>query len=115
MPTAAVAAPSVSGNQAVLASWRQLLDLGTLQAGEANLAGTARASVARISAGRATELGVANGDLVQVSNSRGAITVPVEISDIDNACVWLARNSEGSQAIATLGSVSGDVVTVVKA
>lgn len=115
VPVAAVAPVEVSGNQAILTSWRQLLDLGTLQAGEANLAGTARASVARISAARANELGVTTGDLVSVSTERGTITVPAEVSDINDSCVWLARNSESSQAIATLGSVSGEVVTVVKA
>ena len=52
------------GDQAILHSWRQLLDLGTLQGGEENLAGTARPSEVVLSQHRATSLGVTNGDLI---------------------------------------------------
>ena len=52
----ASAQPAVSGDQFILTSWRRLLDLGTLQQGEENLAGTARATVAVISPKRASAL-----------------------------------------------------------
>ena len=45
-----------------LTSWRQLLDLGSLQEGEVNLAGTARKSVAHVSANSAAQIGVNSGD-----------------------------------------------------
>ena len=114
-PVSGGSAPKVSGSEAVLASHRLLLDLGTLQNGEANLAGTARSATANISQGRAATLGVAEGDLVQISTQRGSVTVPAHITEMDDSSVWIPRNSEGSQAIANLGNVSGEVVTVVKA
>jgi len=104
-----------SGDQAILHSWRQLLDLGTLQGGEENLAGTARPSEVVLSAHRAQTLGVVNGDLVKVSTARGAITAPARIGKISDSDIWVPRNSIGSQCIATLGAASGLVVTVVKA
>ena len=104
-----------SGDQAILHSWRQLLDLGTLQGGEENLAGTARPSEVVISAHRAQTLGVVNGDLVKVSTARGTITAPARIGKISDSDIWVPRNSIGSQCIATLGAASGLVVTVVKA
>jgi len=63
----ASAQPVVSGDQFILTSWRRLLDLGTLQQGEENLAGTARATVAVISPKRASALGVVDGDKLKIS------------------------------------------------
>jgi NADH-quinone oxidoreductase subunit G len=62
--------------EAVLAGWRMLLDNGLMQAGEPNLAGTARKPVARLSAPTAAEIGVAPGDAVTVSTVHGNITLP---------------------------------------
>ena len=106
---------SVSGDQAVLSTWRRLLDLGTLQKGEDNLAGTARKSVAVISQKRADALGVVSGDSIRVSNSHGAIAIPVLVEDIHDDVVWMPRNSRGSQTLISLNAINGDVVTVVKA
>ena len=53
-------APTLSGDQFILNSWRRLLDLGTLQKGEENLAGTARQTIAVISPKRAQAMGVAD-------------------------------------------------------
>jgi len=107
-------AGSVSG-ETILSSWRLLLDAGSLQDGEANLAKTAHPSVAVISADRAGKLGVTNGDRVTISSNAGAITLPVEIADIDSKTVWIPRNSQSSRAIALLGAASGIEVSVVKA
>ena len=112
---ALIAEQSVSGSQAILRSWRLLLDLGTLQSGEANLAGTARASEVVISRNRADALGAIDGDLITVSSERGSITLPARIGNISDSDIWLPRNSVGSQSIPHLGSASGLVVTVVKA
>ena len=107
-------AGSVSG-ETILSSWRLLLDAGSLQDGEANLAKTAHPSVAVISADRAGKLGVTNGDRVTISSNVGAITLPVEIADMDSKTVWIPRNSQSSRAIALLGAASGIEVSVVKA
>ena len=108
-------AKSVSNSEALLTSWRRLLDLGTLQKGEANLAGTARKSVAVISPKRAQSLGVKDGDILRVSNSHGSISLPALVEDIHDDAVWVPRNSFGTQALISLNAVHGDVVSVVKA
>lgn len=112
---AAGSAPTVSGNDAVLTSWRRLLDMGTMQRGEDNLAGTRRPTVAVVSPQRATSIGVATGDQVRISNAHGSITLPVLVEDIHDDAVWIPRNSFGSQALTALNAVHASVVTVVKA
>ena len=54
--------PSVEAGTLVLATWRHLLDRGSLQDGEPFLAGTAPSPVARVSASTAGGLGVVDGD-----------------------------------------------------
>ena len=109
------AAKSVASDEAVLVSWRNLLDKGSLQDGEENLAGTARKSILVISHARAKALNVNSGDHVRVSNSYGAITLPCQIGEIDESSVWLPRNSLNSQLIRNLGVVSNSIVKVAKA
>jgi NADH-quinone oxidoreductase subunit G len=104
----------ISGNTAILTSWRCLLDDGSLQEAEENLAGTARKPVIVISAQRASSIGVVDGDAVRVSNDHGAIVLPVLIEAIHDDAVWLPRNSRGSHLLATFGVASGALVTVVK-
>ncbi|MGZ4622929.1 MAG: NADH-quinone oxidoreductase subunit G [Blastococcus sp.] len=104
------AAPSLSANQAVLASWRQLLDLGTLQRDETELAGTARPAVARIGAGTASGLGLADGDRLTVSGATGSITLPVRVTAMPDGVVWVPMRSPGSEVRATLGTGPGGVV-----
>jgi len=106
---------SATGDEAVLNSWRNLLDKGSLQDGEDNLAGTARKSIVVISPARAKSLGVNESDLVRVSNEYGAITLPCSISDIEESSVWLPRNSQSSQLIRNLATVSNSIVKVAKA
>ena len=106
--------PAVSDGKLHLTSWRLLLDLGALQEGEANLAGTARKATARISKVRADKLGVNEGDLLSISSDLGSLKLPVEISEMSDDAIWVPRNSIDSQVIANLGFVSGQV-TVVKA
>ena len=111
----AASAHSVSGDQAVLTSWRRLLDLGTLQKGEENLAGTARRTVAVISPKRAAALGVVDGDLLRISNDTGWVMLAALVENIHDDAVWAPRNSAGSQLLANLGVAHNSVVTVVKA
>ncbi len=114
-PVTPVAPQSVSGNEALLTSWRRLLDMGTLQKGEDNLAGTRRPTVAVISPKRAGVVGVVTGQQVRLSNAHGSITIPVLVEDIHEDAIWIPRNSFASQALIALDAVHGDVVTVVKA
>jgi len=98
--------------RALLATWHNLLDAGRMQDGEPNLAGTARAAVARMSAATAAEAGTADAGKVTVATGRGAITVPVEIADMPDRVVWLPTNSAGSAVRRELGAGHGAVVSV---
>ena len=114
-PVSPATPSSVTGNEALLTSWRRLLDMGTLQKGEDNLAGTRRPTVAVISPKRADATGVKTGQQVRVSNAHGSITIPVLVEDIHEDAVWIPRNSFASQSLVALDAVHGEVVTVVKA
>lgn len=105
---------SAPASSTVLASWRQLLDNGSLQINEPNLAGTARQAVARINRKFAEALGVADGDLVTVSTDHGALSLNVEISDVVDNVIWLPRNAVASQSLRMLGALNGAEVKVRK-
>jgi NADH-quinone oxidoreductase subunit G len=107
--------PALNAEQALITSWRRLLDLGTLQQGEENLAGTARRTVAVISPKRAQALGVVDGDQLKISTSQGSVTLSALVENIHDDAVWAPRNSRGSQLLVNLGVAHGAVVTVVKA
>ncbi len=104
--------PRPGPGQALLATWHNLLDAGRMQDGEPNLAGTARPSVAQMSAATAAEAGVGEGDKVTVATDRGEITVPLQLADLPDRVVWLPANSAGCAVRATLGAGHGALVTV---
>ena len=103
------AAATSASEDFTLVSWRFLLDLGSLQQGEANLAGTAKEARAHISPAAAQKLGVTEADRVTISSERGSIELPVSIRAIADNLIWVPRNSEGSQVIPSLGFTSGAV------
>lgn len=113
-PVNAEKSPELRADQFILNSWRRLLDLGTLQKGEENLAGTARQTIAVISPKRADAMGVADGDLLKISTVLGSVTLPALVEDIHDNAVWAPRNSQGSQLLINLGVGHGAVVSVVK-
>ena len=102
--------PQPGAGEAVLATWHQLIDLGSLLDGDEHLAGTARPPVVRLGKGTAEALGVADGDPVTVGTDRGALTLPAEITEMPDGVVWLPTNSPGSTVRRTLGATSGAVV-----
>ncbi|GGK96948.1 NADH-quinone oxidoreductase subunit G [Mangrovihabitans endophyticus] len=111
MPSTSPAARPVAGvGEAVLATWHELIDLGSMLDGDEVLAGTARPVVARIGKDLAEELGVADADEVTVGSDRGSITLPVAITDLPPRVVWLPTNSPGSTVRRSLGAASGVVV-----
>jgi NADH-quinone oxidoreductase subunit G len=107
--------PSLNNDQALITSWRRLLDLGTLQEGEEHLAGTARRTVAVISPKRAQSMGVVDGDQLKISTPQGSVTLSALVENIHDDAIWAPRNSRGSQLLVNLGVAHGAVVTVVKA
>ncbi|MGC4790121.1 NADH-quinone oxidoreductase subunit G [Micromonospora sp. DT178] len=114
------AAPSVEpaavrepgAGEAVLATWHQLIDLGSLTDGDEHLAGTARPPVVRLGKGTAEALGVADGDPVTVGTDRGALTLPAAITEMPDGVVWLPTNSPGATVRRSLGATSGAVVRI---
>jgi NADH-quinone oxidoreductase subunit G len=112
-PAREPAAPPVpERGEAVLATWHHLVDLGSLQDGADHLAGTARRAVARLSPATAAEVGAADGDQLTVSTGRGAITLPLRVTQMPDRVVWLPTNSAGSTVRRTLGADAGAVVSI---
>jgi NADH-quinone oxidoreductase subunit G len=104
--------PHPERGEAVLASWRMLLDSGRLQDGEPHLAGTGRRPVVRLSPATAADLGAGEDDPVTVLGPRGRVTLPLSISDMPDRVVWLPGNSPGSHVHADLGASAGSVVSI---
>ena len=104
--------PAPGPGQAILASWRMLLDAGRLQDGEPHLAGTARQPVARLSAATATEIGATHDHPVTISTEHGSITLPLQITDMPDRVVWLPMNSPGSAIHQQLRTTEGATVTI---
>ncbi|WP_344836459.1 NADH-quinone oxidoreductase subunit G [Actinocorallia longicatena] len=96
--------------EAVLATWRLLLDDGRLQDGEPHLKGTARPSVARLSGKTAAENGIEG--TATVSTARGSITVPVELADLPDGVIWLPGNSSGINLLRDLVATTGSIVKI---
>ncbi|WP_349642933.1 molybdopterin dinucleotide binding domain-containing protein [Blastococcus sp. CCUG 61487] len=103
-------APSLRSDEAVLASWRQLLDVGTLQRDEPELSGTARPAVLRLGAEAAERLGAVDGDLVTVTGPAGSVSLPLCITPMPDHVVWLPMRSPGSEVRGQLGAGPGGVV-----
>jgi NADH-quinone oxidoreductase subunit G len=90
-----------------LATWKQLLDNGSMQDGDDNLRATARNAVAKVSQ---TVLD-ACGDTVTVTGDRGEWTLPAEVADLPDRVVWVPANNAGNGVLADLAS-PGSRVTV---
>lgn len=113
MMSPAVPSDTAAPGQTVLASWRQLLDLGVMQEGEPHLAATARPTVAQISKATWHQLGSPAG--VSVTGPKGAVTLPVETADMIDGVVWLPMNSAGCVINRDLGAQPGDSVSLAAA
>ncbi|MGV9188570.1 NADH-quinone oxidoreductase subunit G [Arcanobacterium canis] len=109
--TSAAPAPIIAPGQAVLASWKQMLDLGALQSNEPHLAATARKSVALVSP--ATARGAGAEKSLTITGPAGSITLDLQVVAMPDGVVWVPQNSSLSQ-IALIGAQAGDVVTISK-
>ncbi len=98
--------------QAILATWRQLLDAGSLLDDEPDLAGTARDPRLRVNEATAKRLGLVEGEPATARTERGAITLPVALADLPDGVVWLPGNAPMSRVRSTLGVGHGAVVGV---
>ncbi|WP_052864822.1 NADH-quinone oxidoreductase subunit G [Streptomyces niger] len=104
--------PRPGAGEAVLAGHRLLLDLGRMQEGDPALAGTRHAAVARMSAATAAEAGLKDGAEVRVAGPQGAVTFPLQVSEMPDRVVWLPLNSQGGGVAHDTGANPGDLVTV---
>ncbi len=96
----------------VLATWRHLLDDGSLQRGEEALAGTARPAVARMAAATAAAAGVADGQDVRIATLSGEIVLPLVVTPMIEGVVWVPTNSPGAHVHASLRVGAGAAVEV---
>ncbi len=98
--------------QAVLASWRQLIDASSLAVDEPALAGTARPALARTNAATAERLGLVQGEPVTVRSEQGSITLPLALADLPDGVIWLPGNAPDSRVRSALGVGHGELVGV---
>ncbi|MDP3971621.1 MAG: NADH-quinone oxidoreductase subunit G [Candidatus Nanopelagicales bacterium] len=98
--------------QAVLSTWRELLDEGSMQQEAHFLAGTRRQSVARMSAATAAGIGAVSGGEVEVSTDRGEVALPLVLTEMPDGVVWIPANSVGSEVYRELGTVEGRLVRI---
>jgi NADH-quinone oxidoreductase subunit G len=96
-----------SGDALVLATWKQMIDNGSMQDGDPAMRATARKPVARVSRSVYDTV----GSTVCVTGDRGSMTLPAEVADIVDGVVWVPANSSGRGVLAELAS-PGTTVTV---
>jgi NADH-quinone oxidoreductase subunit G len=100
--------PANAASQSLaLATWKQLLDNGSMQDGDDNLRATARNAVARVSQAVLDSC----GDTVTLTGDRGEWTLPAEVADLPDRVVWVPANNAGNGVLADLAS-PGSRVTV---
>ncbi len=106
LPEAAPAAAAPSDGTLALATWKLMLDNGTMQDGEKHLHATARMPVCRVSPAAAAAL----GSMVTVTGDRGSVTLPVEAAgDLVDGTIWVPANSTGNGVLADLASPGSGV------
>jgi NADH-quinone oxidoreductase subunit G len=97
----AAPAPALLDGQVALATWKLMLDNGSMQDGEKYLRATARTPVCRLSPTVASALGA----MVTLEGDRGSITLPVEVAeDLADDVAWVPADSTGNGVLADLAS-----------
>lgn len=104
-----VSAGAAGGDGFALATWKLLVDNGSMQDGDKAYRATGRAPVARL--GRAAY--DAYGPTVTLTGDRGSVTLPAEAADLADDVVWVPANSFGNGVLADLAS-PGSRVQVTK-
>jgi NADH-quinone oxidoreductase subunit G len=101
MPQAWTHTAPLSPGEVSLATWKLMLDNGSMQDGEKYLRATARTPVCRVSPAAAAAL----GSMVTLTGDRGSVTLPVEATpDLVDDTVWIPANSTGRGVLADLAS-----------
>jgi NADH-quinone oxidoreductase subunit G len=92
-----------------LATWKQMVDDGSMLDGDDYLKATGRAAVALVSAATLESLGLAAGDPVTLTGDRGSVTLPVGVADLPDDVVWAPANSGGINLNRDLGAAGSAV------
>ncbi|CUR61381.1 NADH-quinone oxidoreductase subunit G [metagenome] len=114
-PRAQKARSGAKGTSMALATWKQLIDLGSMQDGEEHLRATARRPVARMSQASYDALfGMIDGSAgglvtATLTGDRGSVTLPVEVADLPDDVVWVPARSFGRGVLAELASPGSPV------
>lgn len=96
--------------QALVATWKPLLDAGRCQDGEPDLAGSAHVPVVRMSTQTAAENHIST--YAKIIGPQGSTVLPVVIEDMLDRVVWLPECSPGSVIHETLGVAYGRLVNL---
>ena len=105
-PPAAAGVTGPKKGELALASWKLMLDNGSMQDNEKHLAATARTPVCRV----APQAFAALGPMVTLTGDRGSVTLPVEVADdLADDVVWVPANSVGNGVLADLASPGSGV------
>ncbi|MDY5585183.1 MAG: molybdopterin-dependent oxidoreductase, partial [Arcanobacterium sp.] len=108
LPNISAVAPELGGG-AVLATWKQLLDGGSLQSFEPHLANTARKPVAVLSNETAKMYGVREN--LEITGPNGSLQFAVATAQMPDGVVWVPQNAVGL-GLHQIGVKSGDRVGI---
>jgi NADH-quinone oxidoreductase subunit G len=98
--------PRPKKNELALATWKLMLDNGSMQDNEKHLAATARTPVCKVSSAAFAAL----GSIVTLTGDRGSVTLPVDVtSDLPDDVVWVPANSVGNGVLSDLASPGSGV------
>jgi NADH-quinone oxidoreductase subunit G len=97
-------------SEAVLATWKLLIDDGRMLDGDEYLKATGRRPVALVSANTLSALGVEIGARVALGTDRGSVELPVAVADLPDGVVWAPASSRGVSLLRDLGATAGSVV-----
>ena len=100
---------AVPDDKFVLASHKVMVDLGRMLDGADDLRLSARRVVALVSKKSLESLALAGDSQVEISGSRGTLTVPIETAEVVDGTVWLPECSTGEGINQDLAPAGGYV------
>jgi NADH-quinone oxidoreductase subunit G len=103
-------APTLTSNQVILSTWKQLIDDGRSQDGQDAYRATARPAVLKANAATLAAAGVEPGGVAVITTSAGSASFPAEVADLPDGVVWAPTNN--GQHLGALGMSHGSVVTL---
>jgi len=107
-------APTLKPGHVVLSTWKQLIDDGRCQDGQAEYHATARPAVLRANAATLAAVGIQPGETAIIGTSVGSASFPVVVDEtMVDGVVWAPTNN--GQHLGALGMHHGSIVTLAGA